>query len=83
MADVQVVTTEELSELRAFRDQSDKYVINLGEIRYQKILLDNQESQITKDLLHMKTLEQQMISKLVDKYGDVVIDVETGIISKS
>jgi len=81
MAEVKTVTTEELEELKALRDESDRFVINLGQIQYQRVLLDAQEGQLKEALLKLKGAEKQVTDKLVDRYGNVTVDIETGTIS--
>jgi hypothetical protein len=81
MAEVKTVTTEELEELKALRDESDRFVINLGQIQYQRVLLDAQEGQLKEALLKLKGAEKQVTDKLIDKYGNITVDIETGTIS--
>ena len=81
MSEVKAVTTEELQELKNLRDESDRFVINLGQIQYQRILLDAQEKQLSKALLSLKEVEKQVTDRLVEKYGNVAVDIETGTIS--
>lgn len=81
MSEVKTVTPEELNELKALRDESDRFVINLGQIQYQRILLDAQEDQLSEALLKLKGAEKQVTDKLIEKYGNVTVDIETGTIS--
>jgi hypothetical protein len=81
MSEVKKVTAEELEELKALRDESDRFVINLGQIQYQRLLLDAQEGQLKEALLKLKGAEKQVTDKLIDKYGNVTVDIETGTIS--
>jgi len=81
MSEVKTVTPEELSELQNLRDSSDRLVINLGQIQYQRILLDTQEKQLSEALLSLKEIEKQLTDKLIEKYGNVTVDIETGTIS--
>ena len=81
MSEVKTVTPEELQDLKALRDDSDKFVINLGQIQYQRVLLDAQQDQLKDALLKLKLAEKQFTDKLVEKYGNVTVDIETGTIS--
>ena len=81
MSEVKTVTPEELQELKNLRDESDRFVINLGQIQYQRILLDAQEKQFSEALLSLKGVEKQLTDKLIEKYGNVTVDIETGTIS--
>ena len=81
MLEVKSVTAEELQELKNLRDESDRVVINLGQIQYQRILLDAQEKQLSGALISLKEVENQLTAKLIEKYGNVTVDIETGTIS--
>lgn len=81
MSEVKKITPEELQELKKLRDQSDRLVINLGQIQYQRILLDAQEKQLSEDILALRAVEKQLTDRLVEKYGNVSVDIETGTIS--
>lgn len=81
MSEVKQVTSEELQALKAVRDEIDGYIISLGQIQYQRALLEHQEDQIKKDLIVSKVKEKEVSDSLVKKYGNVSVDIETGIIS--
>ena len=81
MSEVKTVTPEELQSLKAVRDEIDGYIISLGQIQYQRALLEHQEDQIKKDLIVSKVKEKEVSDSLVKKYGNVSVDIETGIIS--
>ena len=75
------VTPEELQELKAVRDTIDGFVINLGQMQYQRILLGFQEEQLKANLLQTKEKERELSDRLIQKYGNVTVDIETGVIS--
>ena len=75
------VTPEELQELKAVRDTIDGFVINLGQMQYQRILLGFQEEQLKANLLQTKEKERELSDRLIQKYGNVTVDIESGIIS--
>lgn len=81
MSEVKQVTPEELQALKAVRDEIDNYIISLGQIQYQRTLLEHQENQIKKDLIVSKVKEKEVSDNLSKKYGNVSVDIETGIIS--
>lgn len=81
MSEVKQVTPEELQALKAVRDEIDSYIISLGQIQYQRTLLEHQENQIKKDLISSKVKEKEVSDALSKKYGNVSVDIETGIIS--
>lgn len=81
MQEVKTVTPEELEVLKSLRDESDKYIINLGQIQYQRVLLDAQHDQLKEGLLKLKLAEKELTDKMMEKYGNVTVDIETGTIS--
>jgi hypothetical protein len=81
MSEVKQVTPEELQALKAVRDEIDNYIISLGQIQYQRVLLESQEDQIKKSLIISKVKEKEVSDMLSKKYGNVSVDIETGIIS--
>lgn len=81
MSEVKQVTPEELQALKAVRDEIDTYIISLGQIQYQRVLLESQEDQIKKSLIVSKVKEKEVSDMMSKKYGNVSVDIETGIIS--
>ena len=81
MSEVKTVTPEELQALKTVRDEIDNYIISLGQIQYQRVLLESQEDQIKKSLIVSKVKEKEVSDTLSKKYGNVSVDIETGIIS--
>ena len=75
------VTQEELEHLRKIQEENDRAVIELGRISYQKAIIDNQEQAIKKNILDLQQRESEFSNKLVEKYGDIKVDLESGTIS--
>jgi hypothetical protein len=75
------VTAEELVVLKAISDRNDRCVVELGRIEYQKTLLDQESSKIKNDIIRLIDEEKHFSDQLVTKYGDIKVDLETGIIS--
>ena len=75
------VTQEELDHLRKIQEENDRAVIELGRISYQKAILDNQEQTIRQNILALQQRESEFSNKLVEKYGDIKVDLESGTIS--
>lgn len=81
MLETKTVTPEELQELKGVRDEIDNQIINLGQIQYQRTLLNFQEERLKLSILETKEKERDITDKLLKKYGDVTVDIETGTIS--
>jgi hypothetical protein len=77
----QKVTQEELDHLRKIQEENDRAVIDLGRISYQRAILDNQEQTIKQNIMSLQQRESEFSNKLVEKYGDIKVDLETGTIS--
>ena len=77
----QKVTQEELDHLRKIQEENDRAVIELGRIAYQRAILENQEQSIKQSIISLQQREVDFSSKLVEKYGDIKVDLETGTIS--
>jgi hypothetical protein len=75
------VTEEELIALKAIRDRNDIYVIELGRIEYQKTILEQEANNVKNDIIKIIDEEKRFSDQLVAKYGDIKVDLETGIIS--
>ena len=75
------VTPEELAALKAISDKNDRCVVELGRIEYQKTILEQEAQQIKQSILELVTSEKQFSDQLIAKYGDIKVDLETGIIS--
>ncbi len=78
----QKVTQEELDHLRKIQEENDRAVIDLGRISYQRAILDNQEQTIKQNIMSLQQRESEFSNKLVEKYGDIKVDLETGTISQ-
>jgi len=80
MSEENKVTQEELDALQAMRDESDKYVIDLGRLSYQKTIIESQEQNIKNNIVILQQKELEFSNNLVEKYGNIKVDLETGSI---
>ena len=69
---------EELSEIRDLRTELNQITFQLGQIKINKIRIENTEILIKKDLNNLEEKESKLAKKLSDKYGKGSIDIETG-----
>lgn len=75
------VTQEELIALKAISDRNDRCVVELGRIEYQKTVLEQEANKIKNNIIKLIDEEKRFSDQLVDKYGDIKVDLETGIMS--
>lgn len=83
-----VLTKEELQELLGLQDSYEKIVKSLGEIEIQKFNLNElinslgiEKEYLHNDLKKIKEKETELAKTLTEKYGQGVIDVNTGEIT--
>ena len=69
---------EELNEIRDLRTELNQITFQLGQIKINKIRIENTEILIKKDLINLEEKESKIAKKLSDKYGKGSIDIETG-----
>jgi hypothetical protein len=76
------LTQTELDRLKLIREDVLQAVSALGELEYQKTIIDDQLKQVKANILEVKKKETELVSELNDKYGMVSINLETGEFSK-
>ena len=72
------LTQEELQQLKDIRNQVLQLASTLGEISYQEVLLNMDKTKITEAIKETRTKEQALFAEFGKKYGDGVINLETG-----
>ena len=79
--DTKKLTPEELQEFQANRQDATRLAAVLGELHYQKTLLDL-ELENLKEAVRANALKQRdQLKQLGEKYGDGTINPETGEIA--
>ena len=81
--EVSTFTPEELSTLKEFQTRMDGLIIQLGRISISRIKLDEQEDEIKSHIKATGEEEQNLATKLSDKYGRGSLDIETGTFTPS
>ncbi len=76
------LTDDELAKVKMVREDVLQAVSSVGELEYQKILINSQLEEIKKNILEIKKRESQLFSELNDKYGAVSINLDTGEFNK-
>jgi hypothetical protein len=72
------LTEDELAKVKMVRDDVLQAISAVGELEYQKILIDNQLQEVKKNIVDIKKRETALFSELNEKYGAVSINLETG-----
>lgn len=74
------LTQEELQQLKDIRNQVLQLASTLGEISYQEVLLSMDRTKITDSIKEIRLKEQALFTEFGKKYGDGVVNIETGVI---
>lgn len=72
------VTESELQSVNEIRQEIAQIVYSLGELEYQKIVLELSVDEIKSKMKKARLKESQLFSDLKTKYGNVNINIETG-----
>jgi hypothetical protein len=75
------LSSEEFKLLQDIRQDAIDIATTLGEIGYQKIILELQEQEQKERIRDIKADESAFFENLRNKYGNVVLDIETGELS--
>lgn len=73
---------QELKELKALQEEQNKLVDSFGSVEYQIQSLELQKENFKKNLKETKQKEIELANTLTQKYGDGIISLENGTISK-
>ena len=76
------LTEEEIKELKQSTDNNINFIYLLGQLEYQKILLEKDKENIIEEVLKAEKEKEILSQKISEKYGsDVKIDLEEGTIT--
>ena len=72
------LTDNELERLHLVRKDSLEIASSLGELQYQKTVLDLMMEDQKEKIKALKKSEAKLFEELKDKYGNININIETG-----
>jgi hypothetical protein len=75
------LTTEELSKIKAIKQDALEIASILGELEFQKISIQLKIDEQKKEVAALKLREESIFEEITAKYGNVTINIETGEIS--
>jgi hypothetical protein len=75
------LSEQELKDFQAFRQESNRLAAILGEIHYQKTLIDLELENLTAAIKANVAAQQAQLKQLGEVYGDGTIDIQTGEIT--
>ena len=73
-----VLSKEEVEKLASLQEQQNNFVIQLGQIEYQKHLLDQQNKSIKEKIEAFENQQIQLAQDLEKKYGAGTVNLESG-----
>jgi hypothetical protein len=76
------ITEDELARIELIKQDSLEVASILGELSYQKIVIDNQIDQQKAKIIDIKRQESVLFEELKSKYGNITINIETGEINR-
>ena len=73
-----VLSQEELQQIKEVRKQMLELASALGELSYQEVILGIEKSKFTEAVKNVREKERSLLDEFGKKYGDGIIDLETG-----
>lgn len=74
----QKLSQEEIQQLKKFQIDSNQVIFELGQIDFQKALLEGQRSNTLENLAKLQEEQNQFGKELQNKYGEGNIDLDSG-----
>lgn len=78
MAEVNKITENELQRISFIKKESLDIASVLGELNYQKTLIDLQIDSQKQRIVQLRKDEEKLFSDLKDNYGNISINLESG-----
>ena len=75
------LTQEELDQFKSFRQEANKLAGALGELHFQRTLIDSELEKIKAAVQANTAAQQDQLRQLGEKYGGGSINIETGEIT--
>lgn len=72
------ITEDELKRLEIIKNQVLEVASILGELNYQKIVIEDQIDQQKDNIRRVKKEESELFDELKLKYGNISINIQTG-----
>ena len=72
------LTEQELQDFQALRQEASKLAAALGEIHFQRVLINLELDKIEAAIAANASTQQALLKTLGEKYGDGSINLQTG-----
>jgi hypothetical protein len=90
MGELVKITTEELHEFNSLKEDIQKNIFEFGELYLEKMELDNlykglseKETKLRNKTQEFKKRENELMDKILTKYGEGKLDIKNGIFTPS
>jgi len=74
------ITEEELKELNDLRTKKNEFSAYLADVNYRKLQIDDELEFIKYQFKQLRQIEEELTSRITEKYGNAQIDLKTGTI---
>lgn len=78
MSEVKKITDEEFAKLNLLKQDAIEIASALGELNYQKIILEFQIEDLISKIKEIRSRESNLFQELQSKYGNVSININNG-----
>ena len=78
MSEVKKITDEEFAKLNLLKQDAIEIASALGELNYQKTVLDLQIEDLKNKIKEIRSRESNLFQELQSKYGNVSININNG-----
>lgn len=75
------IQPEELKKIQEFRKSGDMFLVEFGSLKIEEINLQERKKETERKFLKFKDEEKNFMSLMEYKYGNVSLDLETGILT--
>ena len=75
------IEPEELKKIQDIKASGEKFMIEFGALKIEYLLLDERKKELEDNFSKFKKEEKNFMSLMDYKYGNVILDIETGVIS--
>jgi predicted HicB family RNase H-like nuclease len=83
MSEIIKLSEETVKQLQEFQQSSNELVFTLGQIDFQRALIEGQRSEVLNQLADLQEKQNKLGKEIQEKHGEGNINLETGEFTKS
>ena len=77
----QTITSEELNKIQDLKSTGEKFIIEFGSLELEMLVLNQRKKDLEDKFMKFKNEEKNFMGMMDYKYGNVNLDIETGILT--